>query len=97
MAKTLEHYQHLHQIPELGFVEFKTSAYIADALEVAGFKRQRHERHVLWSRIVQCGYLEVGRVSRHGHVRYVFGRESLLRRHFQVGRIKRGWHEWDVL
>ncbi|MGC6387491.1 amidohydrolase [Ewingella sp. S1.OA.A_B6] len=42
MAKTLEHYQHLHQIPELGFVEFKTSAYIAAALETAGFKVTRN-------------------------------------------------------
>lgn len=42
MSKTLEHYQHLHLIPELGFVEFKTSAYIAEALETAGFKVTRN-------------------------------------------------------
>ncbi|NDL62201.1 amidohydrolase [Acerihabitans arboris] len=37
MTKTLEHYRYLHQIPELGFEEFKTSAYIADTLAAAGF------------------------------------------------------------
>lgn len=42
MSKTLAHYQHLHQIPELGFVEFKTSAYIAEALEAAGYKVTRN-------------------------------------------------------
>lgn len=38
MSKVLEHYQYLHQIPELGFEEFKTSAYIAEQLEKAGYQ-----------------------------------------------------------
>jgi len=42
VSKTLEHYQHLHAIPELGLVEFKTSAYIAQILETAGFKVTRN-------------------------------------------------------
>ena len=42
MSKAIEHYQHLHLIPELGFTEFKTSAYIAQALEDAGFNVTRH-------------------------------------------------------
>ena len=29
-------YDDLHQIPELGFEEFKTSAYLADKLEAMG-------------------------------------------------------------
>ncbi|GAA3603292.1 M20 peptidase aminoacylase family protein [Gibbsiella greigii] len=42
MSKTLEHYRHLHQIPELAFEEFKTSAYIAQKLEEAGFTLTRN-------------------------------------------------------
>ena len=42
MSKAIEHYQHLHVIPELGFAEFKTSAYIAQALTEAGFKVTRN-------------------------------------------------------
>ncbi len=37
MSRTLDHFNVLHEIPELGFEEFKTSAYIASALEAAGF------------------------------------------------------------
>ena len=42
MSRTLEHFNYLHQIPELGFEEHKTSAYIGDALEAAGFQVQRN-------------------------------------------------------
>lgn len=42
MSRTLEHFNYLHQIPELGFEEYKTSAYIGDALEAAGFQVQRN-------------------------------------------------------
>jgi len=42
VSKAIEHYQHLHVIPELGFAEFKTSAYIAQALTEAGFKVTRN-------------------------------------------------------
>lgn len=42
MSQTLEHFNYLHQIPELGFEEFKTSAYIADKLEAAGFQVTRN-------------------------------------------------------
>ncbi|MEC5320719.1 amidohydrolase [Brenneria populi subsp. brevivirga] len=42
MSRTLEHYRYLHQIPELGFQEFKTSAYIAAVMEAAGYKVIRH-------------------------------------------------------
>nr|WP_241391452.1 amidohydrolase [Serratia proteamaculans]ULG18690.1 peptidase M20 [Serratia proteamaculans] len=42
MFKALEHYNYLHQIPELGFEEFQTSAYIGDVLEKAGFKVTRN-------------------------------------------------------
>ncbi|HBX2036534.1 TPA: amidohydrolase, partial [Klebsiella variicola] len=38
MSRTLEHFNYLHQIPELGFEEYKTSAYIGDALAAAGFR-----------------------------------------------------------
>lgn len=37
VSRTLEHFNYLHQIPELGFEEYKTSAYIGDALAAAGF------------------------------------------------------------
>lgn len=42
MSKVLEHYHYLHEIPELGFQEFKTSAYIAEQLETAGLKVTRN-------------------------------------------------------
>lgn len=35
-------YDDLHQIPELGFEEFKTSAYLADKLETMGYKVTRN-------------------------------------------------------
>ncbi len=41
MSKVLEHYHYLREIPELGFEEFKTSAYIADQLDKAGLKVTR--------------------------------------------------------
>lgn len=40
MLKVLEHYAYLHEIPELGFQEFKTSAYISQQLKAAGFAVQ---------------------------------------------------------
>lgn len=42
MSNTLEHYRYLHQIPELGFQEFKTSAYIAGVMEAAGYQVTRN-------------------------------------------------------
>jgi amidohydrolase len=42
VSDTLEHYQHLHHIAELGFEEFQTSAYIAEVLEGAGFQVTRN-------------------------------------------------------
>lgn len=42
MSNVLEHYHFLHEIPELGFAEFKTSAYIAAQLEAAGIKVTRN-------------------------------------------------------
>lgn len=42
MSSILEHFNYLHQIPELGFEEVKTSAYIASALVSSGFKVTRH-------------------------------------------------------
>ncbi|MCU5774518.1 M20 peptidase aminoacylase family protein [Erwiniaceae bacterium BAC15a-03b] len=42
MSNVLQHYHYLHEIPELGFQEFKTSAYLATALEQAGFKVTRN-------------------------------------------------------
>ena len=41
MSRTLEHFNYLHQIPELGFEEYKTSAYIADVLAAAGYQVTR--------------------------------------------------------
>lgn len=41
MSRTLEHFNYLHQIPELGFEEYKTSAYIAGVLEAAGYQVTR--------------------------------------------------------
>lgn len=42
MSKLMEHFNYLHTIPERGMVEFKTSAYLADALEKAGYTVERH-------------------------------------------------------
>jgi amidohydrolase len=42
VSEVLEHYHYLHEIPELGFQEVKTSAYIADQLEKAGLKVTRN-------------------------------------------------------
>ena len=42
MSNVLEHYHYLHQIPELGFEEVKTSNYIASKLEEAGYKVTRN-------------------------------------------------------
>lgn len=42
MSNVLEHYHYLHEIPELGFQEFKTSAYLATALEQAGYQVTRN-------------------------------------------------------
>ncbi|QZY94382.1 M20 peptidase aminoacylase family protein [Pantoea dispersa] len=41
MSRVLDHYHFLHEIPELGFQEVKTSAYIAGQLEQAGIKVTR--------------------------------------------------------
>lgn len=38
MSRTIEHFNYLHQIPELGFEEYKTSTYIAKHLIAAGYK-----------------------------------------------------------
>ncbi|MBP2637980.1 MAG: amidohydrolase [Firmicutes bacterium] len=38
MSKLIKHYEHLHTIPEIGFEEVKTAAYLANHLEKAGFK-----------------------------------------------------------
>ncbi|KAB8313175.1 amidohydrolase [Erwinia endophytica] len=40
MLNVLEHYAYLHTIPELGFQEFKTSAYISQQLKAAGYQVQ---------------------------------------------------------
>jgi len=40
VSKVLEHYHYLHDIPELGFQEFKTSAYISQQLKAAGYAVQ---------------------------------------------------------
>ena len=42
MSKLINHYEFLHTIPELGFEEVKTSAYLADHLEQAGFQVSRN-------------------------------------------------------
>ncbi|QYN46595.1 M20 peptidase aminoacylase family protein [Gilliamella sp. ESL0405] len=42
MSTVLQHYNHLHQIPELGFQEHQTAAYIANELEKAGYKVTRN-------------------------------------------------------
>ena len=41
MHKILDTYNYLHTIPELGFEEFKTSSFLADALEEIGYKVTR--------------------------------------------------------
>lgn len=38
MSKVINHYKYLHSIPEYGFEEFKTAAYLAEKLEAAGYK-----------------------------------------------------------
>ncbi|MCX8957348.1 amidohydrolase [Erwinia psidii] len=40
MSKVLQHYACLHDIPELGFQEFKTSAYISQQLKNSGYQVQ---------------------------------------------------------
>ncbi|KYZ75505.1 peptidase M20 [Anaerosporomusa subterranea] len=42
MSKVIKHYEYLHTIPEIGFEEVKTSAYLADQLEKAGFQTTSH-------------------------------------------------------
>lgn len=42
MSTVIKHYEYLHTIPELGFEEVKTSAYLAEQLERAGFKTTRN-------------------------------------------------------
>lgn len=37
MSRVIEIYDHLHAIPELGFQEYKTAAFLAEALQKAGF------------------------------------------------------------
>lgn len=54
MSKTLEHYQHLHQIPELGFQEFKTSSYLADVLARAGFNVTRNVNGTIGVRVFKA-------------------------------------------
>ncbi|WP_392566485.1 amidohydrolase [Utexia brackfieldae] len=38
MSKVLDHYKYLHTIPELGFAEHKTAAYISQQLKHAGYQ-----------------------------------------------------------
>lgn len=42
MSNLMNHFNYLHTIPEPGMEEFKTSAYLADALEKAGYAVERH-------------------------------------------------------
>ncbi|WP_392551558.1 amidohydrolase [Orbus wheelerorum] len=42
MSQVLEHYKYLHTIPELGFVEHKTAAYISQRLKNAGYDVCEH-------------------------------------------------------
>ncbi len=42
LSNVLKHYENLHAIPEIGFEEVKTSAYLAERLEEAGFKVTRN-------------------------------------------------------
>lgn len=42
MSQVLKHYQYLHTIPELGFEEHKTSAYISEQLKKAGYQVTEH-------------------------------------------------------
>ena len=42
MSEVIKHYKYLHSIPEYGFEEVKTSAYLAEKLEAAGYKVTRN-------------------------------------------------------
>lgn len=42
MADVQKHFEYLHTIPEVGMQEYKTSAYLADALEKAGYAVERN-------------------------------------------------------
>lgn len=42
MSHVLQHYAYLHEIPELGFQEFKTSAWISPQLKNSGYQVQEH-------------------------------------------------------
>ena len=42
MSQLMEHFTYLHTIPERGMEEFKTSAYLADCLEKAGYEVTRN-------------------------------------------------------
>ena len=42
MSNVLKHYEYLHTIPEIAFQEVKTSSYLADALEKAGYQVTRN-------------------------------------------------------
>lgn len=42
MSCLMEHFNYLHTIPERGMEEVKTSAYLADCLEKAGYAVERH-------------------------------------------------------
>ena len=42
MSRLMEHFNYLHTIPERGMEEFKTSEYLADCLEQAGYEVTRH-------------------------------------------------------
>ncbi|MDU4961603.1 MAG: M20 peptidase aminoacylase family protein [Sporomusaceae bacterium] len=42
MSTVLNHYRYLHTIPEIGFEEVKTSAYLAEQLKKAGFAVTRN-------------------------------------------------------
>lgn len=42
MSQLMNHFNYLHTIPEPGMKEYKTSEYLAEALEKAGYAVQRH-------------------------------------------------------
>ncbi|MGL5207282.1 MAG: amidohydrolase [Acidaminococcaceae bacterium] len=42
MSNVLKHYEYLHSVPEVGLEEVKTSAYLAEQLEKAGFAVTRN-------------------------------------------------------
>lgn len=42
MSRLMDHFNTLHAIPEWGMAELKTSAYLADCLEAAGYVVERH-------------------------------------------------------